>query len=66
MGRNRWANRFPATCYKCGARLAPGDGRLVTWRAEAKQGCPMRVQCFEHTEAFQKKLEATPEKEESK
>lgn len=52
-GINRWANKFPATCYKCGASIPVGKGRIVSWRSKKDQGKPLRVQCHEHTEKTQ-------------
>ena len=48
MNWNRYANKYPAICYKCGKPIKRGDGRLVPWRMVTRK--PMRVQCLEHTE----------------
>lgn len=49
-GVNSYANKFPATCYKCGKQIPKGAGRVVPWRKETAE--PMRVQCFEHVENY--------------
>lgn len=48
-GRNRRANRFPATCHKCGRAVSVGAGRLQ------KSGGTLKVQCWEHTQAATRK-----------
>lgn len=48
-GVNPWKNKYPAICYKCGAKIPVGGGRIVAWRKVTT--APLRVQCFKHVES---------------
>jgi hypothetical protein len=43
-GINRWANKYPAICYKCGKMVPAYGGRLIAGKT------PLRVQCLSHIE----------------